>query len=426
MDIHIKPGPLTGTLLIPPSKYMTHRALICAGLSTGESVIDNVSLNEDIRATVAALISLGSHVDIRESGDYPDRKTLIIQGAGIPEAKSRRIDCGESGSTLRFLLPICCLQEGDTVLTGRGRLPQRPLDQYITPFKRQGIMVQRLSEDTLPLQLQGRLKPGTYELPGNVSSQFVTGLLFALPLLNGDSDIYITSPLESRAYVDMTVSMMARFGIVIEQPEAYAHYHIPGGQRYTSMSLAIEGDWSQAAFWMAAGVLGSEIRIRGLNPQSIQPDREIARILSDHIEYGDDALLVHPGRASDFRADVSQCPDLAPVLAALASVALGESQILNAARLRIKESDRLAAIAEGLGKMGASITQSPSSLRILGKPVLQGSRVRSWNDHRIAMALAAVSPRVEGEMIIEGADAVNKTYPEFWDDFKALGGEIHE
>ena len=426
MDAHITPGPLTGTLLIPPSKYMAHRALICAGLSRGESIIDNVSLNDDIRATIGALTVLGAAVDMRDRADYPGRNTLVIRGTGIPESRNREIDCGESGSTLRFILPVCCLQEGDTVLTGRGRLPRRPLDQYITPFSRQGIMIQRLGEDTLPLQVQGTLQPGAYELPGHVSSQFVTGLLFALPLLSADSDIYITSPLESRAYVDMTVSVMEQFGIVIEQPERYAHYHIPGAQSYKSASLAIEGDWSQAAFWMAAGVLGEEIGIRGLSPQSIQPDREIARILSSHVEYRDDFLLIHPGRVSDFRVDVSQCPDLAPVLAALASVSMGESQIFNAARLRIKESDRLAAIAEGLGKLGAIITQSPSSLRILGKPILRGSRVRSWNDHRIAMALAAVSPRVEGEMIIEGADAVNKTYPGFWDDFKALGGEIHE
>lgn len=426
MDIHIIPRSLAGTLLIPPSKYMTHRALICAGLSKGKSAIDNVSLSEDIRATADALSALGAVVDIRGSAAYPGRHTLTIKGTGLPASKSRKIDCGESGSTLRFILPICCLQEGDTMLTGRGRLPQRPLDQYITPFKRQGIMIQRLAEDTLPLQLQGLLRPGTYELPGNVSSQFVTGLLFALPLLSEDSDVYITSPLESRAYVDMTVNMMRRFGIVIEEPQSYTHYHIPGGQSYKSTSLAIEGDWSQAAFWMAAGVLGDEIGIRGLDIQSLQPDREIARILSAHTEYRDDTLMIRPGRVSDFRVDVSQCPDLAPVLAALGSVSLGESQILNAARLRIKESDRLSAIAEGLGRLGANITQSPSRLHILGRPALQGNRVHSWNDHRIAMALAVVSPRVEGEMIIEGADAVNKSYPGFWDDFKSLGGEIHE
>jgi 3-phosphoshikimate 1-carboxyvinyltransferase len=424
MDMHITPASLSGALLIPPSKYMTHRALICAGLSTGESTIDNVSLNEDIRATIDALTALGATIDIRDITACPGRHTLTVQGGGVPVSKSRRIDCGESGSTLRFILPICCLQEGDTVITGRGRLPQRPLDQYITPFTRQGVMIQRPEDATLPLQIQGRIWPGTYELPGHVSSQFVTGLLFALPLLSEDSDIYITSPLESRAYVDMTISVMEQFGIVIEQPDAYTHYHIPGGQSYRGTSLAIEGDWSQAAFWMAAGVLGGEIGIRGLNPQSLQPDREIAHILSAHVEYRDDTLLIYPGRVSDFRADVSQCPDLAPVLAALASVSLGESQIVNAARLRFKESDRLTAIAEELGKMGASITQSPSSLRILGRPALRGSRVRSWNDHRIAMALAAVSPSVEGEIVIEGAEAVNKSYPGFWDDFKRLGGRI--
>jgi len=426
MDIHITPGPLAGTLLIPPSKYMTHRALICAGLSPGESVIDNVALNDDIRATAGALTALGAAIDIRESEAYPGRNTVTVQGGGIPASESRRIDCGESGSTLRFVTPICCLQEGRTVLTGRGRLPQRPLDQYIILFARQGILIQHPPDATLPLEMQGTLQAGAYELPGDVSSQFVTGLLFALPLLSDDSDIYITSPLQSRAYVDMTIGMMRRFGIEIEEPGSYAHYHIPGGQSYTSTSLAIEGDWSQAAFWMTAGVLGGEIGIRGLNPESIQPDREIARILSDHVEFRDDTLMVHPGRVSDFRADVSQCPDLAPVLAALGSVALGESQIINAARLRIKESDRLAAIAEGLGKMGASVTQTPSSLRITGKPVLQGNRVSSWNDHRIAMALAAISPRVDGALIIEGADAVNKTYPDFWEDFKSLGGQIHE
>ena len=426
MDIHITPGPLEGTLLIPPSKSITHRALVCAGLSGDTSTIDNVLLSEDIRATIGALTALGAAVEARDSDDYPGRSVLTLRGRGVPEAKSRKIDCGESGSTLRFILPLCCLQEGDTVLSGRGRLPQRPLDQYITSFTRQGITVNRLGEDTLPLQVQGVLRPGTYEMPGHVSSQFITGLLFALPLLPGDSDIYITSPLESRAYVDMTISVMELFGITVDERQAYAHYHIPGGQSYQATTLAVEGDWSQAAFWMAAGALGGEIGIRGLDPRSLQPDREIARILAPHMDYRDDTIMVRQGRVADFRADVSQCPDLAPVLSALASVSLGESQILNAARLRIKESDRLAAIAGELGKMGANITQSPASLRILGKPILTGARVRSWNDHRIAMALAAVSPRVDGEIIIEGAEAVNKSYPGFWDDFKMLGGEINE
>jgi 3-phosphoshikimate 1-carboxyvinyltransferase len=424
MEIRITPASLNGSLLIPPSKSMTHRALICAGLSTESSRIDNVSLSEDIRATIGALTALGAKVDIRESTAYPGRHALTVKGMGIPETESRSIDCAESGSTLRFILPVCCLQEGETVLTGRGRLPQRPLDQYIVPFARQGIVFRRLEEDTLPLLVQGRLKPGTYELPGHVSSQFVTGLMFALPLLSGDSDIYITSPLESRAYVDMTVSMLETFGITVEQPEAYAHYHIPGGQRYRGASLAVEGDWSQAAFWMVAAALGGEISIRGLDPRSLQPDRQIAQILSACTGYADDTIVVRPGRVSDFRADVSQCPDLAPVLAALASVAPGESQIVNAARLRIKESDRLRAISEELSKMGARITQSASSLRILGVPSLTGSRVTSWNDHRIAMALAAVSPRVEGDILLEGAEAVNKSYPGFWDDFRALGGQI--
>lgn len=422
--MHITPASLSGALLIPPSKSITHRALICAGLATEESEIDNVLFSDDIRATMDALSAFGAEIDIRDSASFQGRHTLTIRGTGTPASADRRIDCAESGSTLRFILPICCLQEGATAITGEGRLSQRPLDQYTVPFGRQGIAIHRPEDATLPLEIQGLLQPGEYEMPGHVSSQFVTGLLFALPLLGEDSDIYITSPLESRAYVDMTIRTLSFFGIVVEQRKAYSHYHIPGGQQYHGTKLAVEGDWSQAAFWIVAGVLGGEIGIRGLSPQSLQPDREIVRILSSHIAYEDDTLLVRPGRVSGFRADVSQCPDLAPALAALASVSPGESQIANAARLRIKESDRLAAIAMELGKLGAKITQSPSSLRVTGQHNLTGNRVRSWNDHRIAMALAAVSPRVEGELVIEGAEAVNKSYPGFWDDFRALGGQI--
>lgn len=422
MDIRIKPAPLAGTLLIPSSKSLTHRALICAGLSEDQSEIDNVLLSDDIQATVDALTALGAAIGIRESAAFPGRHFLTIRGMGMPVSRDREIDCGESGSTLRFILPVCCMQEGRTVFSGRGQLPHRPMEGYIPIFKRRGIAIDQPEDAILPMGVQGQLSPGTYELPGHISSQFVTGLLFVLPLLSGDSDIYITSPLESRAYVDMTIETLGRFGVKIEKREDYSHYHIPGGQRYRGVKLSVEGDWSQAAFWMAAGVVGGEIGIRGLSERSLQPDREIARILASHLEWDQDTLIIHPGRVSDFRTDVSQCPDLAPVLAALAAVALGESQIVNAVRLRIKESDRLAAVASELGKLGASIRETPSSLRILGKTSLTGHTVKGWNDHRIVMALAAISSRVEGEMIIEGAEAVNKSYPGFWDDFKSLGG----
>lgn len=387
MNLNLTPTKLRGAITPPPSKSYSHRALIAAALGGAGSVLTNLADSRDITATRRCLDALAAPGD-----DLP------------------LLDCGESGSTLRFLIPVALALRGGARFTGQGRLMDRPQKPYFDLFDEKGVFYEQ--KDGV-LSVQGALPPGTYRLPGDVSSQFVTGLLYALPLLDGDSEIVLTSPLESRAYVDMTVEVLSRFGV--RAAESANGWAVPGGQRYRPNSLEIEADWSQAGFFYAAKGLGNDLTLQGMNPNSTQGDRII-------VPYYEQL-----SRGGDVELDVSQCPDLVPPLAVHAAVRRGTTRIVNAARLRIKESDRLATVTATLNALGARIEESPDSLTIHGVDALAGGvDVDCCNDHRIAMMAAVAATRCKEPITLLGAQCVAKSYPTFWEDYKKLGGRIKE
>ncbi|MCQ4770394.1 3-phosphoshikimate 1-carboxyvinyltransferase [Intestinimonas massiliensis] len=387
MNVTITPGLLRGAITPPPSKSQAHRLLIAAALADGESRIEHLADSQDIQATRRCMAALKA------------------PGEDLPV-----LDCGESGSTLRFLIPVALALRGGGRFTGRGRLMERPQKPYFDLFDEKGIAYRQ--EDGV-LTVQGRLTPGTFALPGDVSSQFVTGLLYALPLLEGDSRITLTTPLESRGYVDMTLEALERFGIRAECPDGRT-LRVPGGQTYRPCRAAVESDYSQAAFYYAANGLGGQVEILGLNPRSAQGDR---CIVPYHMQ------LCGPGEAE---LDVSQCPDLVPPLAAHAALRQGITRIVNAARLRIKESDRLTAVTQVLTALGADVVEGADRLTITGQPegLAGGVTVDSHNDHRIAMMAAVAATRCAAPVTITGAECVAKSYPDFWEDYERLGGQI--
>lgn len=424
MDIRIIPRALAGTVQAPSSKSMTHRELICAALAAGESVVDNVSPSKDIEATIRCMTALGARIEETASA-YPGRRAYRTAGGLAKRDGPVTCACGESGSTLRFLIPIGLYSGNCCVFTGEGRLGERPLAPYFRLFDEKGIGY--AAADGLPLTAEGTLTPGRYVLPGDVSSQFFSGLLFVLPLLPGDSELRAATPVESESYIGMTVDAMARHGVRVDRTEA--GWRIPGGQRYRPGRFAVEGDWSQGAFWLAAGLLGEGIAVTGLPAASPQGDRVVADILrrmGGALEAREGALCAAASETRGTVIDAEDCPDLVPVLTALAAVSRGRTEIVHAARVRLKECDRLHAMAAELTKLGARIEEQPDGLVIDGVETLSGGVVDGWNDHRVAMALAAVSSRCAGTLTITGAECVAKSYPAFWRDFRSLGGLAEE
>ncbi len=425
--IEIIPTKLEGKVNTPPSKSMSHRAIICGGLAEGVSNIDNLILSDDIKATIDGMRALGSHIECFESKLCKGRYTVTINGDESIKSKKNTIDCKESGSTLRFLIPLACYTGEKIKFTGRGKLVERPLNTYYEIFDEQSVDYQN-NDGNLPLEIKGIIKPDVFRIKGNISSQFITGLMFLLPLLNGDSKIEITTELESKGYVDLTTDMLNKFGIEIKERE-YKEFFIKGNQKYKSRDYIVEGDYSQAAFWIVAGLLGGNISCKNISKDSLQGDRAIVDIVKEmggKIEIGQDHIEISCSHTHGTIIDASQCPDLVPILAVLGSLSRGITKIVNAERLRIKESDRLKAISTELNKLGANITELKDGLIIEGKESLKGGIVDSWNDHRIAMALAIASIRCTEPVIITGSDAVKKSYPQFWEDFKKLGGKINE
>ena len=387
MDIRITPKKLSGAVTPPPSKSMAHRFLLAMLLSGQEGTISNLSDSQDIRATQRCVAALKS-----------------VQPGQLPY-----LDCGESGSTLRFLISIALALTGGGHFTGQGRLMERPQQPYFDIFEEKGIAY---SMQDGVLTVEGRLVPGTYSLPGNVSSQFVTGLLYALPLLKGDSEIRITSPLESRGYVDMTLDTLKTFGVEVENLD-YTCFRIPGNQTYQAQDVTIEADWSQAAFWYAANFLDNPVDVQGMNTYSVQGDMIVAKYYW---------LLARPGETVEI--DLSGCPDLLPPLAVMAAVRSGTTHFTNAARLRIKESDRLATVHQMLTALGGQVEEGPDRLTVTGGS-LTGGTVIGANDHRIVMAAAIAATACTGPVTILGAEAVSKSYPDFFDVYRQLGGDIH-
>lgn len=420
LEVTIYPGKLAGEINIPPSKSMGHRAVICAGLAEGTSNINNIGLSQDIEATCEAMRCLGIKTEMHGT-------SLRIEGIGKPVLKKRDINCRESGSTLRFIIPIAALTGSGVVFHGEGRLVERSLEPYYRIFEEQGIKYET-DHGRLPLRMEGSLLPGEFSLAGNISSQFISGLMFALPLLGGDSRITVLGELESRPYIDMTRQVLEDFSISIDS-RGCSEYTIKGKQSYKAADYTVEGDFSQAAFWLAAGALGSEVFCKGLSTNSLQGDKAILGIIESmggKLVYDEGKVKALPSHTTGARIDASQCPDLVPVLAVLGALSEGRTEIINAERLRLKESDRLKAISDELVKLGADITEMKDGLVINGVRALKGGKVDSWNDHRIAMALAIAATRCEGAVTISNASCVRKSYPDFWEHYKTLEGKIDE
>ena len=424
-DLKIYPSKLKGEVKIPPSKSMAHRAIICAALSDGLCIIENIDYSDDIIATIDAMNSLGAK--IVKHKDYIE--VIGAYGSDEKPQETRIIDCNESGSTLRFLVPISLLFKGSSKFIGRGNLGKRPLTTYYNIFERQGIEYS-YEEGNLNLVINGELNPGTFEVEGNVSSQFITGLLFTLPLLKEDSKIIITTEMESKGYIDLTLRAMSDFGVEIINNN-YREFIIKGNQKYNARNYRVEGDYSQAAFFLCADSLGNDVLCKDLDLNSLQGDKEVIDILERmNVVFNANDIGVKGttnGELASTVIDGSQCPDIIPVLTSVAALTKGTTEIINAGRLRIKECDRLAAVTSELNKLGAKIIEKEDGLVVTGVEKLQGGvEVWSHKDHRIAMTLAIASTRCKEPIVIKDYECIAKSYPNFFEDFKALGGNVHE
>lgn len=407
MNKTISPSPITGTIPAIASKSDAHRRLICAALAKEPSLLELSTTSRDIEATIDCLKALGARIDRQGT------QVRITPGAKPPAPE---LDCGESGSTLRFLLPVAAALGGETSFIGHGRLPQRPLEDLKRVMMAGGIS---FSAETLPFTISGKLKAGDYSLPGNVSSQYITGLMLALPLLEGDSRIVLTTPLESRGYVDMTISALKAFGVTIEATST--GWNIPGDQTFTGSSAQVEGDWSNAAFWLCAGAISGPVTVTGLAQDSCQGDKAVLDILrrfGAHVTVTENAVTVAPASLTGCEIDVSDIPDLLPVLAVTAACAQGETRFTGAARLRLKESDRLTTTAAMLNALGAHAQELPDGLVVSGS--LTGGTVDGAGDHRIVMSAAIASGRCSIPVTITGAEAADKSYPDFWNDLQKM------
>ena len=428
MKIKIKPSILNGKIEIPPSKSYSHRAVIAAALAEGgkKSKIDNLKFSVDITTTTDIMENWGAKIKRFESA------LEIIGNDGKVVPKDKYVQCNESGSTIRFLIPIGITDENELIFDGKGKLVDRPLDSYYRIFDKQRIFY-KSENGKLPLTVNGKLKAGNFEIDGNISSQFITGLLYALPLLDGDSKLTINKNLESKGYIDLTLEILKLAGIEIMNND-YKSFDIRGNQIYKPFDYTVEGDYSQVAFWIVAGIISAnrnnEVKCLHVNKNSLQGDREIIEIVQRmraNLEIFDDYVLVRPSKTQGTIIDISQCPDIGPILTVLGALSEGETRIINGERLRIKESDRITSIKTELNKLGANVAEEGDSLIIQGVEGFTGGvTVNAWNDHRIAMSLAIASTRCEKEIILEEAESVRKSYPHFWDDFVKMGGEIEK
>jgi len=382
MDITITPGKLRGTVTAIPSKSQAHRLLICSAFADRQTQLVCPETNRDIEATADCLRALGADIQRADMG------YTVCPIDNIPP--SAVLNCGESGSTLRFLLPIAGTLGVDATFCMEGRLPQRPLSPLWEEMERMGCILSRPTENTI--RCQGKLKPGKYTIDGGVSSQFITGLLFATSLIDGKSELSVTGDIESKPYIEMTKQAMTLF----QAPR----YRSPG-------LVSVEGDWSNAAFFLAANALGSDVDVENLNPESAQGDRLIAELL--------------PRLEEDINIDASDIPDLVPILAVTAGAKHG-AVFTGIGRLRIKESDRVASTIAMLTALGGKAEATESTLTVYGTGYTGGT-VDACNDHRIAMAAAMAATACKEQVTILGAEAVNKSYPRFWEEYKRLGGQ---
>ena len=416
-DVKFSPFVPKGTVNVPPSKSDVHRAIICAAMANGVSRISPVALSNDIKATIGCIKALGADAVL-------ENNVLTVDGTNMYKNKTALLDCGESGSTLRFFIPIAAVGNINAIFVGKGKLPQRPIGIFTEALPKAGTVCK--TEGGLPLEIKGQLKSGIFEIPGNVSSQFITGLLLALPILEGDSEIVLTSPLESVGYIAMTIRTMKQFGVNIQATEK--GWHIKGGQSYKTCDYTTDGDWSQAAFFMVLGAVSGKVTVKGVAKDSTQGDKKCAEILARFgakVTQLDNEVTVEKGELKAITIDASQIPDLVPVLSVCAAFAEGTTKIINAERLRIKECNRLKATAELLNNLGGKVKELSDGLEITGVSSLKGGNVNGYNDHRIVMSAAVCAARSDEDITATFAMSINKSYPDFYIDYNSIGGKAN-
>ncbi len=415
MRVKVYPSVVSGSITPPASKSLLHRSIICACMAKGESTIKNVIYSKDVEATLRAFESLGVKV-IR------DRNQIIIISDGYDSfTEDVSIDCNESGSTIRFLIPVLSNNK-NAYFKGKSSLISRPMNIYEDIFNHQGLLFKRHTDY---IETKGRISSGYYQIPGDISSQFISGLLFILPVLDGDSIIEITGNFESSSYVDMTVKILNEFGIKVEK--IGPKFFVQGNQKYQNSSVKVESDYSQLAFFAVLGIVNNDIEIRNISSDSLQPDKQILAIIEQMgglIEQLDDSLYIHRSQTTGITIDLSQCPDIGPILGVLAACSNGTTNIINAKRLVIKESNRLLSTYEVLKEFGVDVLMSEDSLTIHGSMQLNANELDSFNDHRMAMSIAIAATIASSPIIINRAEAIEKSYPTFYQDLASLGVRI--
>ncbi len=417
MIVNCNPSVLSGTIKSISSKSDAHRLLICAALSKTETKIYCNVMSKDIAATICCLKAMGT--DISVVGD-------VITVSPYEFNKIAELDCNESGSTLRFLMPVVSSLGIDATITGHGRLPQRPISPLKEEMEKKGVTFH--TDNHFPLHLTGHLQAGEYEIAGNISSQFITGLLMALPLLNGDSIIRLIPPVESKSYLDITVSVLKKFGIKIEEKENT--YIIEGNQQFASpKEITAQGDWSNASFFLCAGALSENgVTVTDLDINSPQGDKKIIDVLKNigaDVQINNTEIMVKKNKLKGITVDASDIPDAVPIISVVATACNGDTKIINAQRLRIKESDRIKSVVEMINYVGGSAVETDDGLIIHGGKQLKGGSVNGYNDHRIVMSASVLSMLCENDVTISDSNAVEKSYPDFFMDFNKLGGSAN-
>lgn len=396
-DVKISSSILKGTVIAPPSKSAAHRALICSFLAGGGTVGPIIN-SKDMEATVGVIDALK-------------------RGEGT-------LDCIESGSTLRFMIPVAAAMGKEVTFVGQGRLPQRPIGEYLELLPKHNVNVK--SDGGLPLTISGKLKNGSYEISGDVSSQYVTGLLLALADLEGDSAVILTTPLQSKPYVDMTVKVMKDYGVEIKETDF--GYLIHGGQEFKRLDYTVEGDWSQAAFFLVAGAVGGDVTVSGLDMNTTQGDKGILDVLKSfgaEIEIKENSVRCVKSRLKGCVVDATDIPDLVPIVAVLGAYSGGKTIIKGAQRLRYKESDRIKSVVDNLKLIGADVTETEDGMIINSSARLHSARLKGYNDHRIVMAFSVAALFLDGDTVIDDAESINKSYPAFFEDYNKIGGKAY-
>lgn len=416
MERHIDPSTLKGTIKAPSSKSMTQRAIAAALLADGPSMIHNPSYCDDSLAAMSIAVGLGARIE-------PSPDKIIVDGTG--ELKETKLNCGESGLAIRMFSPIAALFPEEIIITGANSLRKRPMGMVEEALKQMGVEC-KTTCGLLPLTIKGPIKGGECEIDGSVSSQLLTGLLMALPMAQEDSLIKVIN-LKSRPYIDMTIQLLRDFGITIMNDD-YSLFRIPGNQKYTPHEYTVEGDWSGAAFLLAAGAINGDLTVTGVKQSSHQSDMAILTALRDagaKYTISDNSITISQSTLKAFSFDATHAPDLFPPLATLASYCEGVTTIKGVSRLKHKESNRGETIRQEFGKLGIKIDLDEDNMKITGG-IPSGGKVESHEDHRIAMAMAVTALKASGRVYIKDSQSVGKSYPAFFDDLRSLGAIVHE